>query len=61
MANPCGVCIQLFAERIQNDDISVPVATMTAATKCIHRVTNVRPKSRTPRNVASRKSAIRPS
>ena len=32
--SPCGVCIQLFAERIQNAEISVPTATASVAAKC---------------------------
>src|SRR3954466_10761607 len=31
---PAGVCIQLLAARIQNEEISVPSATMQAAKKC---------------------------
>ena len=58
---PAGVCIQLFTERIQKDDMSVPEATITAARKCAQRGTSPRPKSSTPRNVASRKNAIRSS
>ncbi len=58
---PAGVCIQLLVERIQNEENSVPAATMMAAKKCIHRGTNRRPNSSTPRNEASRKKAVRPS
>ena len=37
---------------------SVPSATITAATKCAHGGTSLRPKSSTPRNAASRKNAV---
>ena len=30
---PAGVCIQLFAERIQNDEMKVPMATMNEANR----------------------------
>ena len=33
---PAGVCIQLLAARIQNEENRVPSATMTAAKKCAH-------------------------
>src|ERR1700752_436327 len=54
---PAGVCIQLLADRIQNADISVPIATATAASVCSHGGTRFQPNSNTPRNVASRKKA----
>src|SRR5262245_8776525 len=47
-----------FAERIQNDENSVPLAIMSAATKCAHGGTSLRPNSSTPRNAASRKKAV---
>ena len=46
---PCGVCIQLLTARIQNDDISVPSATITAENTCPFG-TSLRPNSSTPRN-----------
>ncbi len=44
--------------RIQNDDRSVPNATMRAAKKCTHCGTSLRPNRRTPRNADSRKKAM---
>ncbi|MNI78538.1 hypothetical protein D3C73_1349230 [compost metagenome] len=55
---PCGVCIQLFEERIQNIEISVPMATMMVAKKCSLRPTRPQPNSITPRKPASRKNAV---
>ena len=34
---PAGVCIQLLAERIQNAEIAVPTATITADSTCSQR------------------------
>ena len=50
-----------LAARIQNEDNSVPTATMTAAKKCAHCGTSLRPNSSTPRKLASRKNAVSPS
>src|SRR6266540_1414518 len=58
---PAGVCIQEFSARIQNDENSVPTATMAAAKKWAHGGTSLRPNRRTPRKLASRKKAVRPS
>src|SRR5690606_20223777 len=58
IACPCGVCIQLLAEMIQNVEISVPSATMQVAKKCNRSDTRFQPNSITPRNVASRKNAV---
>ena len=55
---PCGVCIQLLAEMIQNVEISVPSATMQVAKKWSFGGTRFQPNSITPRNVASRKKAV---
>ncbi|MNP34801.1 hypothetical protein D3C76_1281080 [compost metagenome] len=55
---PCGVCIQLLDERIQNIEISVPIATMIVAKKCRRRPTRSQPNSITPRKPASRKNAV---
>ena len=33
-SKPCGVCIQLLEARIQNAEISVPIATISVAKKC---------------------------
>ncbi|MNT85796.1 hypothetical protein D3C72_2260070 [compost metagenome] len=55
---PCGVCIQLLDERIQNIEISVPIATITVAKKCSLRPTRSQPNSITPRKPASRKNAV---
>lgn len=57
-SNPCGVCIQELAARIQNDEISVPMATMHVAKKCSFGPTFFHPNSITPRNDASRKNAV---
>jgi hypothetical protein len=46
---------------IQNVEISVPSATMQVAKKCSFGGTRLRPNSITPRNVASRKKAVRTS
>jgi hypothetical protein len=58
---PAGVCIQLFADRIQNDESVVPIATTTAESVCSHGGTRFQPNSITPRKVASRKKATRTS
>ena len=55
---PAGVCIQLLADRIQNADIAVPTATMTADSTCSQGGTRFQPNSRMPRKVASRKNAV---
>ena len=55
---PAGVCIQLFAERIQNAEIAVPSATIAAESVESHGGTRFQPNSSTPRNVASRKNAV---
>src|SRR5271155_4072501 len=56
-AQPAGVCIQLFAARIQVADNKVPSATMQVAKKCSFGPTLLIPNSITPRNPASRKKA----
>ena len=43
---------------IQNVEISVPIATMQVARKCVRSPTLRQPNSITPRNVASRKNAV---
>src|SRR3546814_13263981 len=58
ISKPCGVCIQLLAEMIQNVDSSVPSATMQVAKKCRRSDTLRQPNSITPRKVASRKNAV---
>ena len=58
---PCGVCIQLFTDRIQNVENSVPAATIRPEKKCSHAGTSLRPNRSTPRNEASRKNAVSPS
>ena len=55
---PVGVCIQLFAERIQNAEMAVPTATITAERTCSQGGTRLQPNSITPRKVASRKKAV---
>ena len=55
---PVGVCIQLFADRIQNADMAVPTATAMAAKTCSQGGTRFQPNSITPRKVASRKKAV---
>ena len=55
---PAGVCIQLLAERIQNAEIAVPIATMIADSTCSQRGTRLPPNSMMPRKVASRKNAV---
>src|SRR5687767_12127686 len=55
---PVGVCIQLFADRIQNAEMQVPNATTTQEVTCSQRGTRFQPNSITPRNVASRKKAV---
>jgi hypothetical protein len=47
-----------LAARIQNADSNVPPATISAETKCAQRGTSLRPNSRMPRKLASRKNAI---
>ncbi len=56
-----GGCIQELVERIQNEESSVPNATIRAAKKCVQVGTNRRPNSRTPKKVDSKKNAIKPS
>ena len=58
---PAGVCIQLLVERIQNEENSVPTATMMAAKKCIHRGTSSPAEQQHAEERASRKNAMRPS
>ena len=55
---PAGVCIQLFAARIQNAEIAVPTATAIGGEHLQPGGTRPQPNSRTPRNVASRKNAV---
>ncbi len=55
---PAGVCIQLLADRIQNAEIAVPIATKIADIACSHGGTRFQPNSMTPRKVASRKNAV---
>lgn len=57
IANPAGVCIQLFTDRIQKAEKNVPAATIAVATKCRSGPTRSRPNSMTPRKPASRKKA----
>src|SRR3990167_1516503 len=57
-SKPCGVCIQLLAAIIQNAEISVPIATMQVAAKCILALTRFNPKSIIPKKEASRKKAV---
>jgi hypothetical protein len=45
-------------ERIQNAEISVPIATISVARKCSRGPTRLRPNSITPRKPASRKNAV---
>ena len=58
MLKPCGVCIQLLAEMIQNVEIRVPIATIIVAKKCSLSETFFQPNSITPRKLASRKNAV---
>ena len=60
-SKPAGVCIQLLAARIQNDEKRVPSNTMTEARKCAQGGTSLRPNKSTPRKAASRKNAVSPS
>src|ERR1700682_2411060 len=50
ISKPCGVCIQLLEARIQNAEMTVPIATMTVAKKCRPGPTFFHPNSITPRN-----------
>src|SRR5260221_11130583 len=56
-----GVCIQLFANRIQNAAINVPTATAMADSVWSQGGTRFQPNSITPRKDASRKKATRTS
>ncbi|KGX44213.1 cytochrome bd ubiquinol oxidase subunit I domain protein [Burkholderia pseudomallei MSHR2138] len=58
ISKPCGVCIQLFDARIQNVEISVPIATISVAPKCARGLTRFQPNSMMPRKPASRKNAV---
>ena len=55
---PAGVCIQLLADRIQNAEIAVPIATSTAESTCSQRGTSLPPNSMIARKVDSRKKAV---
>ena len=57
VTQPAGVCIQLFTDRIQVADMSVPNATMQVARKCSRGPTFFAPNNITPKNPASRKNA----
>ena len=61
VSNPCGVCIQLLADRIQKAEMVVPTATRTVARKWSRGPTFFQPNSMTPRKEASRKKAVRTS
>ena len=50
--------VMLFAARIQNEESSVPSATISVAAKCRPRPTLFIPNSMTPRKPASRKKAV---
>ena len=58
---PAGVCIQLLAARIQNAEVAVPIAIVIAENTSRPRGARFQPNSNTPRNVASRKKAVRTS
>ena len=58
---PAGVCIHELSAKIQNEEKSVPTATMAAAKQCAQGGTSLRPNRRTPKKLASRKKAVRPS
>lgn len=58
ISKPAGVCIHEFADRIQNEEMKVPTATMTAENRCRPGGTLLRPNSSTPRKAASRKKAV---
>ena len=58
IAQPVGVCIQLFTERIQKAEMKVPIATIRVAVKCSPLPTLFMPNSITPRKPASRKKAV---
>ena len=58
ISKPCGVCIQLLADRIQKAETLVPMATRRVARKCSFGPTFFQPNSMTPRNEASRKKAV---
>ena len=55
---PCGVCIKLLAAKIQNPDISVPIATIAVEARCMRLLTRPQPKSIIPKNEASKKKAV---
>ena len=55
---PAGVCIQELADKIQNAEINVPIATISVARKCSRGPTRDNPNSMTPRKPASRKKAV---
>ena len=58
MLKPCGVCIQLLEDKIQNIEIQVPAATMAVAKKCARGPTRPQPNSMIPRKPASKKKAL---
>ena len=55
---PAGVCIHELADRIQNAEVAVPMATITADSTCSQRGTRPPPNSRMARKLASRKNAL---
>ncbi len=56
---PVGVCIHELRARIQKAESVVPTATASAETRCTPGLTRFMPKSMIPRNVASRKKAVK--
>ena len=61
IVKPTGVCIQLLRARIQKAERVVPSATSSVAPVCTQAGTVRKPNSITPRNVDSRKNAVRTS
>src|SRR5262249_34897544 len=50
---PAGVCIQLFADRIQKAEIAVPIATMASESQQSQAGQRLKPNSSTPMTLAS--------
>ncbi|OMO90459.1 hypothetical protein CCACVL1_07360 [Corchorus capsularis] len=61
MAKPCGVCIQLLDDKIQNIEIHVPMATISVAKKWALGPTRPQPNSMIPKKPASKKKALKTS
>ncbi len=58
ITKPCGVCIQLLAERIQKAEMKVPIATARVAAKCSLRPTSVHAEQHDPQEARLQEEAL---